>query len=101
VVREILRPGFLDEVKARGQQLREVLARLSAKHGHGAVRGQGLLLALALRGASGPALVEAARNAGLLINSPREDTLRFMPPLNVSAEEIERFGELLDPVLGR
>jgi acetylornithine/N-succinyldiaminopimelate aminotransferase len=98
VVREVLRPGFLAEVVARGQQLTEVLQRLSVKYQQGPVRGRGLLLALALRGFSGPALVKKALERGLLINAPREDCLRFMPALNVTAEEIERCGELLDGV---
>jgi acetylornithine/N-succinyldiaminopimelate aminotransferase len=99
VLREVLRPGFLADVVARGQQLREILERLSAKHQHGEVRGRGLLLAMALRGASGPALVKAALERGLLINAPREDCLRFMPALNLSAEHLARFEPLLDEVL--
>jgi acetylornithine/N-succinyldiaminopimelate aminotransferase len=58
------------------------------------------LLGLALRsGVSGPALVDAARAAGLLINAPREDTLRFMPALNVTAEDVDLAIGLLDGVL--
>jgi acetylornithine/N-succinyldiaminopimelate aminotransferase len=98
VVREILRPGFLAEVSARGEQLRAALERLSAAHQQGGVRGRGLLLALALRGRSGPALVQKALGLGLLINAPREDALRFMPALNVTADEIEQAVGLLDQV---
>jgi acetylornithine/N-succinyldiaminopimelate aminotransferase len=100
VVREVLRPGFLAEVEARGKQLREVLERLSAKHRQGEVRGRGLLLALKLAGGlSGPKLVERALERGLLINSPREDALRFMPALNVTAGEVEECGRRLDEVM--
>jgi len=99
VVQEVLRPGFLTDVAARGQQLRQVLEDLAVKHGQGEVRGRGLLLALALRGRSGPALVGKALDRGLLINAPREDCLRFMPALNVTGDEIERCGQLLDEVL--
>jgi len=98
VVREVLRPGFLAEVVARGQQLGAMLERLSVKYQQGPVRGRGLLLALPLRGFSGPALVKQALERGLLINAPREDCLRFMPALNVTAEEIEQCGALLDEV---
>ena len=73
----------------------EVLSRQAARHGQGEVRGRGLLLALALRGRSGPALVEKARARGLLINAPREDALRFMPALNVTADEIEQGAQIL------
>jgi acetylornithine/N-succinyldiaminopimelate aminotransferase len=36
---------------------------------------------------------------GLLINAPRPDTLRFMPALNVTREEIDQMLVLLDAVL--
>jgi acetylornithine/N-succinyldiaminopimelate aminotransferase len=100
VMETVLGPGFLDRVRAIGGHLRGRLQELSAKHGHGEVRGAGLLLGLALRsGVSGPALVDAARAAGLLINAPREDTLRFMPALNVTAEDVDLAIGLLDGVL--
>ena len=40
-----------------------------------------------------------ARARGLLINGPRPDTLRFMPALTVSDEEIDRMSAILDTVL--
>jgi acetylornithine/N-succinyldiaminopimelate aminotransferase len=99
VLREILRPGFLAEVVARGAELRATLERLSRKHGQGPVRGRGLLLAMPLEGRSGPALVRKALERGLVINAPREDLLRFMPALNVAADEIDELGRRLDDVL--
>jgi acetylornithine/N-succinyldiaminopimelate aminotransferase len=36
---------------------------------------------------------------GLLINAPRPDTLRFMPALNVTREEIDQMLALLEVVL--
>jgi acetylornithine/N-succinyldiaminopimelate aminotransferase len=99
VLDELLRPGFLRAVVAIGEQLRAELERLSAKHGQGEVRGRGLLLALQLRERSGPALVRRAFDAGLLINAPREDALRFMPALNVTRAELDRALSCLDQVL--
>jgi acetylornithine/N-succinyldiaminopimelate aminotransferase len=46
-------------------------------------------------------LVVQARDKGLIINAARPDTLRFMPALNVSREEIEMCGEILDEVLSK
>jgi acetylornithine/N-succinyldiaminopimelate aminotransferase len=37
--------------------------------------------------------------AGLLLNSPRPDLLRFMPALNVSTEEIDQVIAMLAEVL--
>jgi acetylornithine/N-succinyldiaminopimelate aminotransferase len=36
---------------------------------------------------------------GLLVNAPRPDTLRFMPALNVTRDEIDRMLVLLEAVL--
>jgi acetylornithine/N-succinyldiaminopimelate aminotransferase len=36
---------------------------------------------------------------GLLINAPRPDTLRFMPALNVTRDEVDRMLSLLEAVL--
>jgi len=100
VVEAVTAPGFLDRVVARGAQLRAGLEILSARFGLGAVRGEGLLLALALgERVSGPDVVTAAREAGLLVNAPRPDTLRFMPALTVSREEIEQMLAMLGEVL--
>jgi acetylornithine/N-succinyldiaminopimelate aminotransferase len=47
----------------------------------------------------GERVVSEAREAGLLLNSPRPDLLRFMPALTVTDEEIATMAELLDRVL--
>jgi acetylornithine/N-succinyldiaminopimelate aminotransferase len=98
VLRAITAPGFLESVRATGEYLRNKLEQLSAKHGQGEVRGRGLLLALALRGVVGPAIAERALEAGLLINAPRDDALRFMPALNVRRAEVDRCLAILDEV---
>lgn len=99
VVEAILAPGFLPSVQARGRELAEGLTALSRKYGLGEVRGRGLLMALDLGREIGPKVVDLAREAGLLLNSPRPATLRFMPALNVTAEEIELMLRGLEPVL--
>ena len=38
---------------------------------------------------------------GLLVNAPRPDSLRFMPSLTVSDDEIDRMIDILDGVLGQ
>jgi acetylornithine/N-succinyldiaminopimelate aminotransferase len=101
VVEALLAPGFLAGVEARGRQLRDGLAALAAKRGLGEVRGRGLLVALDLGRDVGAKVVEIARGAGLLVNSPRPNTLRFMPALNVSAGEIELMLRGLDEAIGK
>ena len=84
VLHEVAQPEFLKAVTETGLFLASELQRLSARHGLGGVRGEGLLLALDLKRPIGPDIVAAALDDGLLLNSPRPDSLRFMPALNVS-----------------
>lgn len=101
IVQHVAEPAFLQNVVRNGQLLGGELQKLSARHGLGGIRGTGLLQALDLKREIGPAIVNDARNAGLLLNAPRPDSLRFMPALNVSAAEIGEMIEMLDGVLTR
>lgn len=95
-------PGFMESVNARAQQLSAGLMALSDKWGMRGERGVGLLRALMMDRDDGPALVEAARNRapeGLLLNAPRGNLLRFMPALNVSAQEIDTMLAWLDGLI--
>jgi acetylornithine/N-succinyldiaminopimelate aminotransferase len=49
----------------------------------------------------GGKVADAAREAGLLLNSPRPASLRFMPALTTSAGEIDEMLATLDGVLGK
>ena len=92
-------PSFLAGVRETGAYLADRLRALSAECGHGEVRGRGLLLALALGHGEAQKIADGARERGLLINAPRPDSLRFMPALTVSRDEIDRMIELLRPGL--
>ena len=100
VMETIAAPGFLERVAQMGAYLADRLTALSAKHGCGGGRGQGLLLALDLERPVGPAVVELALARGLLLNAPRPDSLRFMPALTIGTAEVEEMIEVLDAVLG-
>jgi len=95
VLETVLAPGFLDTVAGTGAYLAQRLRALSAELGHGEVRGRGLLLALALKDLDAGKVVQAALDRGLLINAPRPDSLRFMPSLTVSRDEIDQMMALL------
>jgi len=102
VIGQITAPGFLDDVKAKGQYLKEQLLKLSDKHHLDGERGEGLLRALQLGSDMGNELVERARTmgpTGLLINAPRPNLLRFMPALNVTRAEIDQMISMLDEVM--
>ena len=99
VVETVRQPAFLATVRETGAYLVGQLRALSADLGHGEVRGRGLLLALALGRGEAQKVVDTALERGLLINAPRPDTLRFMPALTVTREEIDRMLALLGSCL--
>jgi len=102
VIEQLLAPGFLDSVKAKGELLKSELLKLSAEFNLEGERGEGLLRALMLGKDTGGKLVELARERspeGLLINSPRPNLLRFMPALNVSDDEIRQMANMLRELL--
>jgi acetylornithine/N-succinyldiaminopimelate aminotransferase len=102
VIEQLLAPGFLDSVKAKGELLKSELLKLSAEFNLESERGEGLLRALMLGKDIGGKLVELARDRnpeGLLINSPRPNLLRFMPALNVSEDEIHQMANMLRELL--
>src|SRR6202051_2170184 len=88
VLQQVGSPDFLKSVAATGLHLEGELQRLSARHGLGAVRGRGLLLALDLKHPIGGSSVAQAFEDGVVLNAPRPDALRFMPALNVTRDEI-------------
>ncbi|HKO89351.1 MAG TPA: acetylornithine transaminase [Burkholderiales bacterium] len=94
-------PAFLNQVRETGAYLRMQLESLSSRRGLGLVRGEGLLVALELGREIGSEVVEEARDAGLLLNSPRPGWLRFMPALNVGHPEIDRMVVVLEQVVSK
>jgi len=95
VVETVAREEFLQSVVAQGAYLVDRLRALARELGHGAVRGRGLLVALELSARDAKKVATAALDRGLLINAPRPDTLRFMPALTVSRDEIDEMIALL------
>jgi acetylornithine/N-succinyldiaminopimelate aminotransferase len=91
-----------EDIPARAQALGARLkAGLQKMPGVASVRGEGLLLAAVLINEfAGPACREALE-AGLVINAPRPDVLRFAPSLLVTEAEIDRAVAMLGRILNR
>jgi len=100
VLDEVSQPEFLSTVRGKGEALTASLAKLSNRHGLGDVRGRGLLQALALGKPLAAEVAAKAFEAGLLLNAPRPDSLRFMPSLTLLQSEIEQMVSILDDILG-
>lgn len=99
VLRSLLAPGFLDQVRRSGAVLADGLRALSQEFGLGEIRGRGMLLALELGHDRAADVVAQARAQGLLLNAPRSHCLRFMPALNSAADEISAGLALLRQVM--
>jgi acetylornithine/N-succinyldiaminopimelate aminotransferase len=94
VVLDVLEgPGFLEHVRAVGDQLRHGLAEIGRAHGaFKEVRGLGLLIGAELSDAlkiEAKALVDACRKRGVLAHVAGPRVLRLAPPLTLTAEEAE------------
>jgi len=92
---------LLENVRARGAQLRDGLMRLAAKFEFiREVRGEGLILGMDLSVEGGPYVAEAMRR-GLLINCTHETVLRFLPPFVLNARQVEHGLKILETVLAK
>jgi acetylornithine/N-succinyldiaminopimelate aminotransferase len=101
VLGQVAAPDFLKSVADTGLFLAGELQRISARHGLGEVRGRGLLLALDLKRPIAASIITQAMQAGLLLNAPQPDALRFMPALNVTRDEISEMIDGLDAILAK
>ena len=80
--------GALNDIKGRFSFVSEV-------------RGKGLLAAMDFDDNISGQVLTNANEAGLLLNGPRPHTVRFMPPLTVTKEEIDEAAERLSTALGK
>ncbi|WP_127490781.1 aspartate aminotransferase family protein [Paenibacillus glycanilyticus] len=99
VVSEILQRGLTDNAAKQGAFIQEKLNGLANNYAVSQVRGKGLLLAFDVPEGTAPALAEQCMNNGLLVNAPNARTIRLMPPLIVTAEDVEKMIGILTGVL--
>ena len=86
----LLDDGVLANAKARGEQLRAGLESVASRTGRiREVRGRGLILGAVLD-RPGQDLVVAALERGLLLNCTAEEVIRWIPPLVIHEDEIDR-----------
>ncbi len=103
VVETLEQENLLENVNARGEQLRAGLKTLAEKYPYFSdVRGWGLISGMEIKAdleLTSIEVVKAAMEKGLLLAPAGPKVLRFVPPLIVSAAEIDEAIALLDQTL--
>lgn len=97
VLDEIENRGLLANCLERGAQFK---ARLEAVEGVVGVRGRGLLIGAALDSPRAAEVTKAAMDNGLLVNNVTPDTVRFAPPLVITADEVDEAVSKFEASLG-
>jgi acetylornithine/N-succinyldiaminopimelate aminotransferase len=99
VLEQLMEGGLLEHVRMVGDHFERRMRTLALQHPVILdVRGAGLMRGVELRVDAAP-VIELARSRGLLVNRTNETVVRMLPPLTISAEEIDRAIEILDGVL--
>jgi acetylornithine/N-succinyldiaminopimelate aminotransferase len=100
VIGEIARPEFLARVREAGARLERGLRSIADGAG-GEVRARGLLQAIDLPGLDAREVARAALDAGLIVNPIPPCTIRLMPRLDSTDDEIEQALSILGEVIAR
>ena len=99
VVMDTLTPEFLEDVKKKGQYLREGIAGLNSPCVSG-IRGMGLMIGVGVQGMTHKELKDKLMAEGLLCLTAGKDTLRLLPPLVITKAEMDKGLEIMAETLG-
>lgn len=97
VLSVVNQPEFLNEVKEKGSYLKEAILNLNSEKIK-AVRGMGLMLGIVVDAEKRAELIEALMAQGVLVLTAGTDTIRLLPPLVISIEEMDRALEVMKQV---
>jgi acetylornithine/N-succinyldiaminopimelate aminotransferase len=101
VVQAIENENLLQNAEAMGRYAREKLQQLARRHSIiEDIRGIGLMIGLQLN-VPGADIVNNCLDLGLRINCTHETVLRFMPPMTVTASQIDEAVSILDRAMGK
>ena len=90
VLNELLANNIIDHVKKMESLIQQKLNGLAEHYEIENIRGKGLLLAFDITMTAGATFVQKCLAHNLLINSPQQNTIRLMPPLIVSENDIDK-----------
>lgn len=89
VVLDTMTPEFLAEVKEKGEYLRAGIEALNSPYVNG-IRGMGLMIGVGVQGITHKELKDKLMDAGMLALTAGKETLRLLPPLTITREEIDK-----------
>jgi acetylornithine/N-succinyldiaminopimelate aminotransferase len=95
VLEELLKSGFLEAVNDTGAYIKECLLALGKDYEISNIRGLGLLIAFDLEHSAGSDVVAACLDDGLILNSPKESSIRLIPPLIATRADVDAMLEIL------
>lgn len=99
-LRVLTEPGFIAQADAVGARFRAELERLAKEHASIVeVRGMGLMAGAQFKEPVAP-LVEKMQESGIVCGPAGPNVLRFLPPLIVTDEEVNRAVAMLAACLG-
>ncbi len=97
VIRQVTLDGFIDRVKEKGDYIQETVLKWNHPDIVD-VRGKGLMIGIEIKKPV-KALQEAGIKKGLLLLSAGKQTVRLLPPLTISYEEINEGLTILKDIL--
>ena len=95
VLKAVNTPGFLDEVTAKGEYIREKLLKIPEVK---SVTGMGLMIGIELNSKNAAEVVKAALDKGVLLLTAKTK-VRLLPPLTITYEEIDKGLAVLEELL--
>jgi len=98
VVLETLTEEMLAEVAEKGRYIQENIAAMGSPY-VAEIRGLGLMIGVVLKDVGHKEVVGRLNDAGLLALTAGSETLRFLPPLTISYEEIDAGLAILQSVI--
>jgi len=98
VVMDTLTDEFLRQVREKGQYLRDGIAALHSPYVSG-IRGMGLMIGVGVQGLEHKELKNRLMTEGLLTLTAGKDTLRLLPPLVITKEEIDKGLSIMKKVM--
>ncbi|MBM3290138.1 MAG: aminotransferase class III-fold pyridoxal phosphate-dependent enzyme, partial [Candidatus Hydrogenedentes bacterium] len=99
-IETMIEPGFLDHVKQISAYFMDKLTALKAKHaGIIDVRGKGLMIGIEMKGPVAP-IIAKMLEARIVCGPAGPNVLRFVPPLIITTEQVDRVVATLDRAIG-